>query len=541
MTPPHSPATEQTPSGDPESEAGRALPDEERTGGAPATFDPRTLLVFGLPALAALAAGLWRLGTPSPWQDETATVVAARLPVPQLIRLVHHVDLVHAIYYLFMHGVVDLLGVSAVAIRLPSVVATVLAAAGTAAIGRRLHSNRAGLLAGLIYAALPAVSQYAQEARSYAIVSALAVLATYLMVHAAQRPTTARLACYGAAALTLGMVNIMTALLLVPAHAVVIFAAWRSDPAPAAIRRPGLTATFAPRGSDATSWAARPFGRRWLVTLAAVVAVLVPLVVLDHGQAGAVSWIVRPHIHDFGQAMVSFAGSAALVTPIIVLVTLGCQSDRSPRPNVVTVGLAWFAVPVALLFAASQFESYYLFRYLVFCEPAVALLAGAGLARFRPPVIAATLATILVLGLPAQLQLRLPDSKGPDSRQAISAVRDLARPGDAILYVPTYRRTYAAAYPQVLGALNDIGLGASTGRTGVFGGRDVSSAELIRRLRTAPRVWVLRIATPDFGGLAAAQQRSEFAALKDTGFTAGRHWRSSTLTLTLYVRSPTAG
>ena len=91
---------------------------------------------------------------------------------------------------MLLHLVTDLRQDELIA-RLHSALAAALAAGGIAVIGRWLVSTRAGLLAGLMFGLLPVVSQYAQEARSYAIISAVAVLATYLLLRALAT-TTAR-------------------------------------------------------------------------------------------------------------------------------------------------------------------------------------------------------------------------------------------------------------------------------------------------------------------------------------------------------------
>ena len=66
-----------------------------------------------------------------------------------------------------------------------------VAAAFTALIARRLatvagspYPAATGLAAGVLFALLPAVIRYAQEARSYAIVTMLAAITTYLLLRA---------------------------------------------------------------------------------------------------------------------------------------------------------------------------------------------------------------------------------------------------------------------------------------------------------------------------------------------------------------------
>ena len=136
------------------------------------------------PAGVALLVALWRLDGPSLWRDEAVTAGVSRLPVGDMLAVLSRTDAVHGVYYLLMHVVQRAFGGGEAALRLPSVLATVAAAAGTAAVGRRLGGRWPGLAAGLLFAGAPLISRYAQEARSYAIVTALAVTATYLLVRA---------------------------------------------------------------------------------------------------------------------------------------------------------------------------------------------------------------------------------------------------------------------------------------------------------------------------------------------------------------------
>lgn len=71
---------------------------------------------------------------------------------------------------------------------IPSAIAMAVAALGVAAIGCRAMSWQAGLLSGLVFAVLPLTSRFGQEARSYALVTAFAVLASYLLLRAIEEP-----------------------------------------------------------------------------------------------------------------------------------------------------------------------------------------------------------------------------------------------------------------------------------------------------------------------------------------------------------------
>ena len=135
-----------------------------------------------IPALVTLAVALYQIQRPSLWRDEGATLAAVHRSLPQLLRMLGHTDVVHGAYYVLMWFETRAVGTSVLALRFPSAVGMAVAAGFLAALGRRLVSTRAGLAAGLVFAVLPSVTWYAQNARSYALVTALATIASYLLV-----------------------------------------------------------------------------------------------------------------------------------------------------------------------------------------------------------------------------------------------------------------------------------------------------------------------------------------------------------------------
>jgi mannosyltransferase len=147
---------------------------------APARW-PAWLIPAG-PALVTLAVTVWRIGGPSFWRDEGATLSAVHRSFPQLIRMLGQMDAVYGLYYVLMWPLVRLSGSGEVALRLPSALAMAAAAGLLTALGRRLMSPAAGLAAGLSFAAVPAVSWFGQDARPFALETAIAVAASYCFV-----------------------------------------------------------------------------------------------------------------------------------------------------------------------------------------------------------------------------------------------------------------------------------------------------------------------------------------------------------------------
>ncbi|MFE9656032.1 glycosyltransferase family 39 protein [Micromonospora sp. NPDC006431] len=177
------------------------------------------------------------IGHAQPWRDELATWSAATRPVGDLIRLAGTIDAATGPYYLAMHGWTTLAGTSPTALRLPSALAMAGASALTARLGERLVTARVGLIAGLLFAALPSTSRYGQEARPYALATFLAVLATLLLVGALRRPTGRRWTWYALAVAALGLTHLIALTLLAAHGLLVLLAAWRG-PAAAGLDAP---------------------------------------------------------------------------------------------------------------------------------------------------------------------------------------------------------------------------------------------------------------------------------------------------------------
>ncbi len=228
--------------------------------------------------------------------------------------------------------------------------------------GSRLVSRRAGLAAGLTFAALPAVSWFAQDARPFAMETAAGAAASYFLVRLAGDDGRHRWACWYAASLVvLGLANVF-GLLLIPAHAVTL-AAWRGQARPAGCGPP------VDRGGDhrVRGTAAADRARRGT-------------------QRAQVSWLQPPGAAA-ALATGRLVGSAALLLAAAVLTGMGLAyaalhhrlgADWPAR--LPALCLPWLAGPPVILFVMSQFQPAYTFRYIVFCMPAAALLIGTGLA-----------------------------------------------------------------------------------------------------------------------------------------------------------------
>jgi mannosyltransferase len=259
----------------------------------------------------------------------------ARRSLPQLVRALEHADVVHGLYYLLMHGLFRTFGAAdpLLVLRLPSVLATAVAAGLLSMLGLRLAGPRAGLLAGVVFGLLPPV----QRCRSYAVVCMLVVWASYLLVLAAHSRTGR---AWGAYAAVLGIACLIHefAVLALVAHAVAV---------PRAARR------------------------GWALAAGGVVVATSPLAVCSMGQSEQVNWIGGPG----AGALLGFTGGALLGAACAHLLA----RRRTPGRGVDLVALALplYVLPGLLLMLVSLLKPLYVDRYVLYSQAGTALLLGA--------------------------------------------------------------------------------------------------------------------------------------------------------------------
>jgi len=171
-------------------------------------------------------------------------------------------------------------------------------------------------------------------------------------------------------------------------------------------------------------------------------------------------------------------------------------------------------------------------RYLVFCLPAVALLAGRALAGLRRRHAAAAVATVLLLALPHQLAVRADGGHQEDLGRLLAVLRAEGRPGDAVVFEQQGTRLLAEAFPATFEPLRDVTLGRTGAAAGNLGGTGPAEAcrTIPARLGGSARVWVVAFhgKRPDPPAAIA------LAAMR--GFAEERSWRGRPYTLSLLVR-----
>ncbi|MEJ3743960.1 glycosyltransferase family 39 protein [Actinomycetes bacterium KLBMP 9797] len=357
-----------------------------------------------VPAAATLTITGFGMTSTQLWRDEMATWSAATRSPGELFDLVRNIDAVSGAYYLFMHYWIAVFGDSALALRLPSVLCMTGAAALVGMIGKRLFEAPVGLLAGLLFAIIPGISRYGQEARSYAFATFFAVLATYLLIRALEAPSWLRWIGYAAAVTATGLSHLI-AVTVVAGHAIFALLPWRR-----------------------ASW-------YWLASVGAAGLLLLPLAIegsTQHSQQ--LEWVATPSVGDLLTVPRLVFRSALLAGITIGLAALGWAAHA--RRGAALAACA--ALPVIILWSAGQATQVWVPRYLTFTLPFLCVLGGAALATTRLRGALVVLAAFLAISGPDQRAIRESrDARGPlDYAAAADIVEGRQQPGDTIVYAP---------------------------------------------------------------------------------------------------------
>src|SRR6185437_15803686 len=444
--------------------------------------------------------------------------------------------------------------------RFPSLCAMVIATGFVAATGRRAatlalapdagRNGRGldvpaltGLLSGLLFATAPYMTYYAQMARSYAIETMFAVIASYLLLRAWPDGRWRWWLGYAAAVALTGLFNIF-GLLIVAAHGVTLL----------------LTDA---RGQIAPG---RRIGRiplRWLAACGAVVIVLGPLLGLASRQQVQIAWLNRPTLYAMERLLTNLAGSRPLIAPFALLALGGLLSawlaDHWRPLNPAAIALPWLVVPPFVLVAVSFVKPVYYVRYIEFCLPALAILAGAGLTglirlaavtplrwsrpgrwrlglKWLPAVLAVVVLAALLAG--PQQAIRQTAARPDNLRLASAIVAAHEQPGDVVFYIPATMHVLGTGYPAPFDRLRDIALDKSAIASGTLTGTEITSpARLKSRFTDADpeRVWVVTGAsTYTFPQPSTPMGQEKLALLAGAGMHVLHRWQAGEVMLTLY-------
>jgi mannosyltransferase len=389
----------------------------------------RWLALFLLLA-AGTAARLLFLARKPFWFDECFSVEVARVGWGNFLRLLWWREANMSLYYLLLRiwlGIRAQSGQSEFFIRSLSVLTDAATLLAIYWLARKLYDRRVGLIAAALFACNAYSVRYAQEARSYALFVLLATLSSGLLIVLVREPTRRHRMAYVLVSV-LAVYAHFYALLLLAAH----WLALRE------LGSAGLAKDSA--NSESRGELATQMRRAWI---AIGVAVLPLLVFVAKTGAGPIRWIPRPGIGDLLRLCIYVTnGYPVIYLSACLFALLPLKSDLMARTRNwerwrVHFLLLWLLFPVLLTVLLSWARPVFLARYMIFCLPALLILAAAGLSALRPVWLSA-----LIVGVTLILSARaVPfvyehdfDQERDAAVAAAGFILDHAQPGDAIVF-----------------------------------------------------------------------------------------------------------
>jgi mannosyltransferase len=408
----------------------------------------RLVTPLGLAALMLLSLALrtTELGVGF-WIDEGLSVGIADRPfgdIPHALRL----DGSPPLYYMLLHVWMSLFGTTEEATRAMSVVCAVLAVPAAFWAASTLFGARAGWMAAVLAATSPFLTRFAQEARMYALIALLALIACGAFGRAFTAPATARERRPWAICLAVTL-----ALMLYTHNWAIFFAA-----------ACGIVWLF-------LVWRAHEDRRDLLITggLAfggAVVLYLpwVPTTLYQVAHTGA-PWAQAPSVvallGSLGQMLGQFAQIALILAAGAGFGTLFARrgGELSPAARAALALLAIGVLTVVLAWLSSQLSPAWANRYLAVGVAPLLIAAAGGLANAgRLGIAGLIVAAALAAGDTA------PDDKS-NVRDVAEAIGPSLRPGDLVVStqpeqvsVLAYYLPEGVRFATLTGALRDTGV-----------------------------------------------------------------------------------
>jgi hypothetical protein len=172
----------------------------------------------GLALLIVLAAALrfWRLRHQGFWFDEANTSQEVHFTPGQMITLLKHYESTPPLYYSVAWGWARIFGFGEAGLRALSALCGVLVVPLAWALGRKLFSSRAGLIAAALTACNPLLIWYSQEARAYELVVLLTGASVLAFAYAREEPTPATTAAWAVVSALALATEYYAALVVIP-------------------------------------------------------------------------------------------------------------------------------------------------------------------------------------------------------------------------------------------------------------------------------------------------------------------------------------
>ena len=371
-------------------------------------------LLAGVVVLAAALRVIAALRSPL-WFDEIYVVLAARRPLPELLRL-SALDIHPPLFPLLRQAWQHLGGEGVLWLKSLSIVLALAGILATFALGRRMFGPRAGLIAAALLSVDVAHVRYSQEVQFHSMLWLLligAVHAGWCWVEERRGRDAARLVALATLALyTHYVAGVALAVLLLWG-----MVALRREPAAAG---------------------------RWLLTFAAMALLFLPqapVFLEQFRREGSASWFRFPHPRDLLDLWrLMSLGPLYLVPPLLALSLLPLFRRGQRR----AASLLWALTTLTLL--ATRVLPVVVTRDLLCVLPFWHLLVAMGIAGVRASGLVTAVSVLLVgFGLRSFVRSR-GGPEGVPLAQATAVLRERTRPGDLVACAETHALLFLRFY-----------------------------------------------------------------------------------------------
>lgn len=377
---------------------------------------PRAWLALFIVAAAALR--LYGLGRKGLWLDEAASVARAETDWTTFFSVFSHGEPNMVLYFGLLHGWLAF-GKSEFTIRLLSVVFSVATIPLIYALARRLFDTRVALVSALLLTVNQVHIEFAQDARSYALVVFLATASWLLFVRALDDDRPRDWIGWIAATVLVSYAHIFGALVFAAELASLVFFERSKVP----VRR--------------------------VAACAAVIGVLlIPIgTIALFNDRDQLNWL-HFRLQSVLNVLFAFAGAGSVkgfsVTPalrVMVIALAGFAvvdfARRKPRPPELTrpyaIVLAGAFFPMGVSIIVSLFTPVLHGRFLLISQPLFLILVAVGLTRIPSArLMRSTFAVLIALALARDWNYYQAATR-EDWRGATEYVVRAARPGDALI------------------------------------------------------------------------------------------------------------
>jgi mannosyltransferase len=383
-----------------------------------------SVVAIGAVVVAAIAVRTTAIGS-SLWTDEAVTSAFTQRGFGEMLHLFTR-EPNGLLYQFVVYPLAQLSGAEWV-LRLPSVLAGLLAVPALYWAGRELGQRRGALFGAAILALSPLAVHYSKDARPYAFVMLFAALSFGALARGARTGEARWSWLYAATLIGLAYSNAIAVVLVLVPHVVLI--------------------SRFPRSAQ----------RSWLLAGAGALVASIPMGVMlsrDRSRRNPLYWLNAHRPADFVRVERLFLGGNILLVVIEVAIVIAAFVYAVSRPGgansvdsrIVVIALWAFGPPV-VGFMISQFSSVLAARFLIVALPGTCLLVGVALERMPAAVGSAALALVLAVSFAIVATENWIHSPADEEWRA--AMRSLAaerQPGDPTVFLNGEAVAPASAY-----------------------------------------------------------------------------------------------